>query len=70
MSGRSIVYLGHDHDQAKDVVEYVCDALELQTSRGHLIHEGGEVIPSRALMEDWPFLKEPGEVNEYQLAVH
>eukprot|EP00971_Amphidinium_carterae_P347940 6490235-Amphidinium_carterae.2 len=68
LSGRQVVFLGHDRDEESDVVEYVCDALELPTSRGHLVHEG-EIIGPRRFVQDWPGLREPGEVSDYQLVV-
>eukprot|EP00971_Amphidinium_carterae_P302134 6002522-Amphidinium_carterae.1 len=75
LSGRSTVVMSEGdaedlvNDSAEAIVGRCCSRLQIQRRGGETLVHGTEVVPATAEVPDWPGIRPPGEVSEYQLVV-
>mmetsp|Transcript_47616 Transcript_47616/g.87507 ORF Transcript_47616/g.87507 Transcript_47616/m.87507 type:complete len:230 (-) Transcript_47616:16-705(-) len=71
LSGRH-TYVVHDTESplsAYDLLVFCCDYLGIEETGTEALVYGAEVVPREADVRDWPGIRPPGEVSEYELLV-
>eukprot|EP00971_Amphidinium_carterae_P091248 1806143-Amphidinium_carterae.1 len=55
--------------QTEAVLQKCCDKLGISSAGSMCLVSGGDVVPARTDVHDWPGIQAPGEISEYQLVI-